>query len=75
MTIKRTQGLPCGHSMGLLQAAMDEASDRLADVYRRVGNLEPRLGGDGRACVAIMDELIALQEMLEKASDRKRRAA
>lgn len=56
-----------------LQSVMDDVSDRIASVYRKVGRLEPRLGGDGRACIQIMDELVDIMQTLEVASERKER--
>ena len=58
-----------------MQGVMDDVSDQLADVYQKVGRLEPRLGGDGRRCVEIMDTLIMLQQQLEAASGRSARGA
>jgi ABC-type transporter Mla subunit MlaD len=56
-----------------LEAAMDEASDTAGTLFQMVGRLQPRLGGDGRKCVEIMDMLVTLSEQLETASNRKAR--
>lgn len=55
------------------QARLDKVADRLGELYQQVGNLEPRLGGDGRKCIKIMDQILALALEVEDISGRKAR--